>query len=36
MVPMVDMGLYGFIDLSIGKFTPKKLFMNAYAEEIYE
>ena len=33
---MLNLGTYGFKYLETGKITPKELFMNAFAGEVYE
>ena len=33
---MVDLGTYVFKYLNTGEITPQELFMNSYAEEIFE
>ena len=34
--PMIDLGTYKFKYLNMGKIIPKKNFMNAYVEEVFE
>ena len=33
---MADIGTYECTDSETGKITPEELFMNAYADEVYE
>ena len=35
-ITMVDLGMYIFKYLNIGKITLEELFTNAYVEELYE